>query len=233
MDNRQINLINLRKLIDERFSGNKAAFARDLGVAPNVVSRWFADTKKDNSRAISRSYARKIEEKHGLEEGWMDILHYQNYDTGKRIAEESPTAWSSKNERRIPIMTISALANKLKEAINPTEDTKDTIPVSQSLQLAYNAYAIIMEGDMMTSMSGKSIPHNAQVYINPVTDLPNGRVAVVYDQENSTILIKQLIIDGPNKYLRSFNPDYKPILMTEQHQIIGEVVKAFTESFSL
>ena len=57
----------MRQLIDERYEGNSAAFARDISRSPNVVWQYL-----NGYRQIGEKFARHVESKLRLENGWMD-----------------------------------------------------------------------------------------------------------------------------------------------------------------
>ncbi len=84
----------------------------------------------------------------------------------------------------------------------------------------------------MTSEVGQSIPDQATVYVEPNEKEKNLDVVLVVDLENKNLMIKQIVFDGPNSYLKSFNNDYKMIQFGHNHKIIGVVVKALADTFT-
>lgn len=73
MDNPTRRLINVEKIIDERFSGNKSRFADAIGKNASYVHRWFM--KEGDRRNISNATARQIEETLKLPKSWLDNDH--------------------------------------------------------------------------------------------------------------------------------------------------------------
>lgn len=63
---------NLKKFIDEKFDGNKAAFARASGKNSNLIVLCLSNNP-DISRSIGERLAREIEKKMSLPAGWMDL----------------------------------------------------------------------------------------------------------------------------------------------------------------
>lgn len=57
------------KLIQSKFAGKKSDFAKDLGIAPETVVRWFM--KKKGRRNIGEEIARRIEKKYSLRTGTL------------------------------------------------------------------------------------------------------------------------------------------------------------------
>lgn len=83
MDVYQIRLKNLRLVINTNFEGVDANLARALGVAPNVVSRYFAPPDLVHHRPIGAKMARRIEKVAGKASGWMDHEHWPTKEAEK------------------------------------------------------------------------------------------------------------------------------------------------------
>lgn len=62
----------LVKLIADDFGGNRAAFARHVGMKPPQVSRWLNNNQGAKRPAINEKSAREIEHKCFKPEGWLD-----------------------------------------------------------------------------------------------------------------------------------------------------------------
>lgn len=71
MDTKANRLKNLRRLIDERFEGNKGRFADAIGRPRPNIYRLLSENAEDR-RAIGEDLARAIETKLGLPGGWLD-----------------------------------------------------------------------------------------------------------------------------------------------------------------
>lgn len=52
---------------------------------------------------------------------------------------------------------------------------------------------------------------------------------VVFLLKNKEPICKKLIIDGPNSYLQSHIPDYKPIEITEEDKYCGTIRQVLME----
>jgi SOS-response transcriptional repressor LexA len=85
-----------------------------------------------------------------------------------------------------------------------------------------NAYGLVMIDDKMTAHSGRSIPSGAVVIIDPQRKPENGNVVAV--SVGNEVIIKELVFDGANRYLRSFNQHYSPILINDDYDIIGTAI---------
>ena len=73
MDTKDIRIIRLRKLIDDKYDGFDGQFADAHNMKRPQVSRWVTDNEEARQGIIEAS-ARKIEKKEGLPEGWLDRL---------------------------------------------------------------------------------------------------------------------------------------------------------------
>lgn len=65
---------NLRRLVMDKFEGNRAALSRAAEVHPNHVNLLLSDNP-DHRRNMGENLARKIEERLGLALGYMDQVH--------------------------------------------------------------------------------------------------------------------------------------------------------------
>ena len=68
----EVRRLNLKKLIDEKFEGNRTAFARATGKNSNLIILCLAPNE-DIRRSIGERLAREIEQKMSLPSGWLDL----------------------------------------------------------------------------------------------------------------------------------------------------------------
>ncbi|MCX2780903.1 LexA family protein [Microbulbifer thermotolerans] len=88
-----------------------------------------------------------------------------------------------------------------------------------------HAFALCVQGDSMTSLTGLSIPEGSVVIVDPDASYSNGSIVVAKLADAVEATLKKLIIDGPNKYLKSLNPAYTPIPISDNCRIIGVAKK--------
>ncbi|EGG93541.1 SOS-response transcriptional repressor [gamma proteobacterium IMCC1989] len=87
-----------------------------------------------------------------------------------------------------------------------------------------NAFALHVQGDSMVNPSGSpSIPEGSIVIVDPDTVVDNGKIVVARLEESSEATLKKLVIDGPHRYLKPLNPDYRPIQINGNCTIVGVV----------
>jgi len=114
----------------------------------------------------------------------------------------------------LPLLTLSSAADW------PNHDSGRAM--RYSLTLPGGDFAIVAKGDSMLNPAGiPSIPEGATVLISCRSEYPEGRIVAAKHIETGTVTLKRYIVDGPNKYLKPLNPDYRTIEMDDDYTIIG------------
>lgn len=93
-------------------------------------------------------------------------------------------------------------------------------PVTHSV----HTFALRVDGDSMTSPSGKSYPHGAIIFVDPEQRggaSPGDRVIAKLNGEDQ-VTFKQLAEDRQGKYLKPLNPNHQPIY--GEFRILGKVI---------
>lgn len=72
MDIFETRRTNLKRLIDDQYSGSYASFADAADTKASQISRFFMDTSNKNARNIGEKTARKIEQALNLQAGQLD-----------------------------------------------------------------------------------------------------------------------------------------------------------------
>lgn len=84
------------------------------------------------------------------------------------------------------------------------------------------AFALRVTGDSMNNPTGTpSIPEGSIVIIDPEATPANGKIVVAKLPDTNEAMLKKLVIDGPNRYLKPLNPEYRTIPISEDCLIIG------------
>jgi SOS-response transcriptional repressor LexA len=86
------------------------------------------------------------------------------------------------------------------------------------------AYALVVEGDSMTSQFGKSYPHGCKIIVDPdrVGDVANGDRVVAKINGDNGVTFKVYVEDAGKRFLKPLNPQH-PII-TDEFRIIGKVI---------
>lgn len=186
------------------------------GITPQAVAQWFTgDTKK-----ISPEHLEKIARKYDADLHWLIAgkgsmrLQHQNVEPATFAAG-----------RKVPLIS-EVRAGEWAEQCDQFApgDAEDWIEAGANV--GKRAFALRVEGDSMTSPTPPSIPHGAIVIVDPDIDAVNGSLVVAKLTDTQGTTFKKLVIDGPNKYLKPLNPDYKPIQVNGNCIIVGVVKSA-------
>lgn len=92
------------------------------------------------------------------------------------------------------------------------------------------AFALRVIGDSMTSANGRSIPEGSIVVADPDISAEHGKVVIARLDESGATTLKQLVIDGDQKYLKPFNESYRMIPINGNCTIVA-VVKQVIQEF--
>jgi SOS-response transcriptional repressor LexA len=121
---------------------------------------------------------------------------------------------------RIPVLQPSQLDKY-------SSDNEDSVTEWLYVDESYSkkSFGFKVLGDSMEGDPSKTIPDGSIVVIEPsfnISDL-NGKVVLAVYKETGLPTIKEIQIDGPNKYLVPWNKRYKVIDIDGDHDIIGYV----------
>ncbi|MFS1539263.1 MAG: S24 family peptidase [Candidatus Phlomobacter fragariae] len=119
--------------------------------------------------------------------------------------------------KKIPLLSLEQ-AVTWSDSIMNNNHWIETLPNTNN-----SCFAIKIKGDSMVSIigSGISLPEGAFLVIDPKYRISSGLIVAAHLPSSNAIIIKKLIIDGPNIYLVSINPNYKPIQIDTLDCIIG------------
>lgn len=91
------------------------------------------------------------------------------------------------------------------------------------------AFALRVTGDSMTAMAGKSIPDGSTVIVDPDIVPEHGKIVIARLDDSALATMKQLIIDGGQKFLKPLNPAYPLIPINGNCSIIGVVKQVYQD----
>jgi len=87
------------------------------------------------------------------------------------------------------------------------------------------AFALRVRGDSMQRAEGKSIPEGSIIIVDPQVEPTQNRVVVAMLDGGSEATVKQLVVDGPARYLVPWNSRYHPIPIDGNCRIVGVVTR--------
>lgn len=128
---------------------------------------------------------------------------------------------------KVPLISWIQAGNWLEMDVSQIEHSTHYI---HTANVGPRAFALRVIGDSMTSLVGKSIPDGSVVIVDPDITPEHGKVVVARLDDSNEATLKQLVIDGGQKYLKPFNNAYPMMPINGNCTIIG-VVKQVVQDF--
>ena len=207
MENKEIRLINLRRLLAEAKTAASLAYAANT--SPSYISQILSQKTKGS---IGNKLARRLEAAAGKAKGWLDTIHHDEEQLPKQA------------QQCIPIIELDKIfewcqgkrwmANKVISAIADEEHI-----------FGKNTFSITMTGDAMRSTVdiSASICHGDIVIIDPDLEASYGDILLVKIKQSAKI--RQWAKDGDELILKALNPQYPIIPFSAATKILGVVVE--------
>lgn len=144
------------------------------------------------------------------------------------IARNKNLVSSVRTLQKIPLLSLAQAGGWSSLMNKETSDFHNWINVSDDISPF--AFAVLMDNDSMVSPTGNvSIPQGATVIVDPTQEPMPGRVVLAKLDDEHTVTIKKLSVDGPNIYLVPSNSNYRAIQISEMNQIIGVCLKLISD----
>lgn len=222
MDKFEIRRINLRKLRDERFQGKNSKFSEFLGMDPSYLSRLLSDPEKNGHKRIGEDTRDLVEQKCGLQRGWLDVLHDNNV----------ALVGIARNTGDVPLISWvragqwSDVADPY--AVGDAEEWK-ACPVRHGDR----SYALKVKGFSMSNPGGKpSFEEGDIIFVDPDREPAHRSLVIVRLDDQNEATFKRLIIDGESKFLEALNPSWPDrIIKVNGNATFCGVVIARMESY--
>lgn len=93
--------------------------------------------------------------------------------------------------------------------------------VSSSMRVSPRAFALKVRGDSMAP----EFSEGATLIIDPAVEPVDGSYVIVRLEDSDSASFKQLVIDGPQKFLKPLNPRYPVISINGNATMVGVVVE--------
>lgn len=218
MDIDRIRRDNARRLAS-RFDTQRE-FAEFIDRSPGQVNHVIG---KNPSKNIGKQMARHIEKRFDLPAYWMDTEHHLPEDKDSDKIGKKPSF------TMLPIIS-SVQAGAWGDVVDPYEPGDASEWAAVTGEYSEHAFVLTVEGDSMTSnKGGLSIPHGAQVIVEPSQTANNGDIVVAKLDGAQEATIKKLVIDPPFKYLMPLNDRYNKIEINGDCRIVGVVKRFFMD----
>ena len=89
-----------------------------------------------------------------------------------------------------------------------------------------SAFWLNVVGDSMMSTSGVSVPEGYFILVEPSLTAKNGDLIIAKVADSKEVTFKKLVMDAGRTYLTPLNPNYRPIELARDPEIIGVVTQA-------
>ncbi|EAO8184587.1 helix-turn-helix domain-containing protein [Salmonella enterica] len=175
------------------------------GATKGTVSQWVNDGNGPSAQFIA-PLAKVL----GVSEQWL----LQGGSNRKALTV------NTRGLQKIPLLSLRQ-AGEWSDLMNQDlTHFQDWVTVSEDVSPF--SFAVQMDNDSMVSTVGDvTIPLGATLIVDPTQEPTAGRVVVALLDDNKTVTIKKLSIDGPNIYLVPLNSNYKAMQIASLQQIIG------------
>ena len=210
MEDMNNRMKRLQHLLDSKFGGSQAEFARKAGINPSQVAQWIS-----GYRNLGEKVARKIELTLDLPINWLDKID---------LPEGDNFEINVNTKGSVPIISW-VQAGHWQEAIDnlsPGEGERFQTTVTPNT----HTFALRVKGDSMEPV----FPDGCVIVVEP-EKCPNHSDYVVVRQNGDEATFKQLIFDGAEKFLKPVNPRY-PIMQLKEDAVICGVVVQMGRNFS-
>lgn len=204
----------LQRLVDTRFDGSQAEFARAIKRSPAQVNQWLSGHRK-----LGDAGARHIELTLGLAPGYFDDK------CGRPPIDQPNTEPGPDIHGRVPLISwVQAGAwSEIIDNLAPG-DAEEWIscPVSHSPA----TFVLRVRGESMLNPYGRPSFHDGDlIFVDPERPAVHGSLVVVRLDDDKEATFKRLVVEGDRRYLKALNPAWpEPMMQINGHATICGVV---------
>lgn len=208
----------LQRLIDEKYHGVVAAFARAADIDASYVGRMLYPDDKPGRKRIGEDIADKITKLHPT---W--IYPESKSDVNRTFSTSESTAnYGNIGEKiplwgRVPIISWVAAGNWSVSVDNFQPGEADEW-VATTLKVKQHTFALRVQGQSMEPR----FPEGGVIIVEPDEEARNGSFVIVRQNGDETTF-KQLEIDGGRYLLVPLNPKFQAMEMKPDAVICGVV----------
>jgi SOS-response transcriptional repressor LexA len=211
MNVKDIRRKNLRRLA--RSVGGITDLSERLDRSQSQISHLIGNSPIKN---IGDRLANHIEKVFDKPHGWLDHEH--------AVEEEAGLYNGSNTNFQVPLLSAQEVKDRFIQLSKLSFKTYTNYLVT-NIPLSADAFAIQVENDCMEAIQGPSFPKNCIIVLdtNCVPRSGDFVLARLKQGTGATLLFRQLVIDGNQRYLKALNPQYPLTEMQADDAICGVV----------
>ncbi|MES2997916.1 MAG: S24 family peptidase [Pseudomonadota bacterium] len=214
MNVKDIRRKNLRRLA--RLEGGITYLSERLDRSQSQISHLIGNSPIKN---IGDRLANYIEQVFHKPHGWLDHEH--------EAEEEEGIYGATKKDQfnyQVPLLNVQEIKDRFIQLSKLSAKIYSNY-LSTSIPLSSDAFAIRVENDCMEAAQGPTFPKNSIVVLDTNCVPYNGAFILVRLKQGTgaTLLFRQLVIDGNQRYLKALNLHYPLIEMQADGVICGVV----------
>lgn len=212
----QVRLNNLEILVSE--AGSAAALARLANTNDSYLSqiRRQLTTRKGTPRGVGNGLAAKLEQAMGKPSGWMDVAHVPIHGD-----HQACHAKPGSDVRRLHPLISWVQAGNWADTARSSQlgDAKDLLPCP--VRCSRDTFVLRVRGQSMEP----KFHEGDLIFVDPRRSPESGNYVIVRIEDAHEAMLKQLIVEGGQQYLKALNPDWpNRIIEVNSNATIGGVV---------
>lgn len=214
MNVKDIRRKNLRKLA--RLVGGITDLSERLDRSQSQISHLIGNSPIKN---IGDRLANHIEGVFNKPRGWLDHEYGTEEEEGLyHLTKDSQSYY------QVPLLSMQEAKERFIQLSNAAPKVYSNY-LSTSIPLSSDAFAIRVENDCMEAPQGASFPKNSIIVLD-TNCVPHGGkfiLARLKQGTGATLLFRQLVVDGNQRYLKALNTHYPLIEMQVDDAVCGIV----------
>jgi SOS-response transcriptional repressor LexA len=140
---------------------------------------------------------------------------------GDSLEEPTVTEYVTRHRLPVPIISYSDAARWCDSLSTMRKTGKEEMATS-SVAVSERAFALIVHGEGMEPL----VPDGYTIIVDPTLKPEHGNLVVATLPESPLAIFKQYVVDAGRQFLKSANPRYPMVEMTDGAKILGVVVEA-------
>lgn len=193
---------------------SQSDIARELGITPQSVQQWFSGETVPRSTRLKR-----------LAELLLTSGDYILGRVNSSAPEGNTTPYDDGKAKEIPLISwVQAGQWATAEDPYPVGAAEKMLRTFEDV--GPQSFALKVHGDSMEPI----FPDGCIIIVDPSREPRHGSYVIVRLERDAEVTFKQLVIDGPMRYLKPLNPRY-PLMEIDHEAVICGVIAGMHRSF--